>query len=98
MSDDWVVSSISTAKLIYKLIPKRNYTFHRGSDDFVKNVIEQTFKNADGYTVFPDINKWNPADIWVVDESKISSYDFAGVKGLPYYNELLFKALEAFAN
>ena len=92
LSEDWVVSSILSAKLLYKILPKRNYTFHRGSDDFVKNVIEQTFKNADGYTVFPDINKWNPADIWIVDESKISSYDFNNVVELPYYNQLLLKA------
>jgi len=94
LSDDWVVSSISTAKLIYKLIPKRNYTFHRGSDDFVKNVIEKTFKNTN-QTDFPDINKWNPADIWIVDETKISSYDFNGVVKLPYYNQLLLKAYAA---
>ena len=91
LSEDWVVSSISSAKLLYKLLPKRNYTFHRGSDDFVKNVIEQTFKNT-GQTDFPDINKWNPADIWIVDESKISSYDFNEVVELPYYNQLLLKA------
>jgi len=91
LSDDWVVSSISTAKLIYKLIPKRNYTFHRGSDDFVKNVIEKTFKNTN-QTDFPDINKWNPADIWIVDETKINNYDFDGVVKLPYYNQLLLKA------
>ena len=94
LSEDWVVSSILSAKLLYKILPKgKNYTFHRGSDDFVKNVIEKTFNGIDQIsTIFPDINKWNPADIWVVDESKISSYDFAGVKGLPYYNELLLKA------
>jgi len=91
LSEDWVVSSISSAKLLYKLLPKRSYTFHRGSDDFVKGVIEQTFNNTP-QTDFTDINKWNPADIWIVDESKISSYDFAGVKGLPYYNHLLLKA------
>ena len=91
LSEDWVVSSISSAKLLYKHLPQRNYTFHRGSDDFVKNVIEQTFNNT-GQTDFPDINKWNPADIWIVDESKISSYDFNEVVELPYYNQLLLKA------
>ena len=91
LSEDWVTSSIESAKLLYKILPKRNYTFHRGSDDFVKNVIEKTFKNT-GQTDFPDINKWNPADIWIVDESKISSYDFNNVVELPYYNELLLKA------
>jgi hypothetical protein len=92
LSEDWVVSSKSSAKLLYKLLPKgKNYTFHRGSTDFVKNLIEKTFKNT-GQKDFPDINKWNPADIWIVDESKISSYDFDEVKELPYYNQLLLKA------
>ena len=91
LSEDWVTSSIESAKLLYKILPKRNYTFHRGSDDFVKGVIEKTFSQT-GQTDFPDINKWNPADIWIVDESKISSYDFNQVKELPYYNQLLLQA------
>tara|TARA_Y100000114_G_C11731316_1_gene313744 strand:+ start:21 stop:1385 length:1365 start_codon:yes stop_codon:yes gene_type:complete len=91
LSEDWVTSSIESAKLLYRILPKRNYTFHRGSDDFVKGVIEKTFSQT-GQTDFPDINKWNPADIWIVDESKISSYDFNQVKELPYYNQLLLQA------
>ena len=93
LSEDWVTSSIESAKLLYKILPKRNYTFHRGSDDFVKGVIEKTFSQT-GQTDFPDINKWNPADIWIVDESKISSYDFNQVKELPYYNQLLLQAYQ----
>jgi len=46
LSDDWVLSSTLIARLLYKILPKRNYTFHRGSDDFVKKIIEQTFKNT----------------------------------------------------
>jgi len=91
LSEDWVNSSTLIAKFLYRVLPKRNYTFHRGSDDFVKNIIEKTFKNT-GQKDFPDINKWNPADIWIVDESKISNYDFSEVVELPYYNELLLKA------
>ena len=93
LSEDWVTSSIESAKLLYKILPKRNYTFHRGSDDFVKGIIENTFSQT-GQTDFPDINKWNPADIWIVDESKISSYDFSQVKELPYYNQLLLQAYQ----
>ena len=88
LSDDWVLSSTLIARLLYKILPKRNYTFHRGSDDFVKKIIEQTFKNTN-QNDFPDINKWNPADIWIVDESKLSGYDFNSVQELPHYNEIL---------
>ena len=83
-----------TKKFLYKVLPKRNYTFHRGSDDFVKGVIEKSFKNTN-QTDFPDINKWNPADIWIVDESKISNYDFKDIIELPFYNQLLLKAYVA---
>tara|TARA_Y100001963_G_C6767461_1_gene443083 strand:- start:100 stop:1464 length:1365 start_codon:yes stop_codon:yes gene_type:complete len=91
LSQDWVDSSILISKLLYKVLGRRTYKFHRGSDNFVKNVIERAFKNSkDEY--FSDINKWNPADIWMVDETKLSNYDFHNVKGLPYLNELLLKA------
>ena len=94
LSEDWVLSSTLIAKFLYKVLPKRNYTFHRGSDDFVKGVIEKSFKNTN-QTDFPDINKWNPADIWIVDESKISNYDFKDIIELPFYNQLLLKAYVA---
>ena len=94
MSDDWKVSSRLIAKTLYRGLGRRQYTFHRGSDRFVKNVIETAFKKADD-PFFPDINKWNPADIWVVDEMSLSKYDFDSIKGLPYLNELLMKAFVA---
>ena len=34
--------TINKNQLLYKILPKRNSTFHRGSDDFVKGVIEKT--------------------------------------------------------
>ena len=94
LSDDWKVSSRLIAKTLYRGLGRRQYTFHRGSDRFVKNVIETAFKKADD-PFFPDINKWNPADIWVVDEMSLSKYDFDSIKGLPYLNELLMKAFVA---
>jgi len=100
LTDEWKVSSRLIAQTLYKGLGKRQYTFHRGSDKFVKSVIETAFNNADkGFgdpdPFFPDINKWNPADIWIVDETRLGNYDFENVKGLPYLNELLLKAYEA---
>ena len=34
-------------------------------------------------------------DIWIVDESKISNYDFKDIIELPFYNQLLLKAYVA---
>ena len=100
LTDEWKVSSRLIAQTLYRGLGRRQYTFHRGSDKFVKNVIETSFNNADrGFgdpdPFFPDINKWNPADIWIVDETKLGRYDFENVKGLPYLNELLMKAFVA---
>ena len=67
LSEDWVNSSILIAKQIHRVLSGRKYKFHRGSDSFVKNVIEKAFKNT-GQKDFPDINKWNPADFWFVSE------------------------------
>ena len=94
LSEDWVNSSILIAKQIHRVLGGRKYKFHRGSDSFVKNVIEKAFKNT-GQKDFPDINKWNPADIWMVDESTLGKYDFHNVVELPYYNELLLRAYSA---
>ena len=94
LTDEWKKSSQLIAKALYRGLGKRPYTFHRGSDRFVKNVIEASFKKADD-PFFPDINKWNPADIWVVDETSLSKYDFDSVEGLPYLNELMLKAYQA---
>jgi len=94
LTDEWKVSSKLIAQTLHKALGKRKYTFHRGSDRFVKNVIESSFKKA-GDPFFPDINKWNPADIWIVDESSLGKYDFDSVKGLPYLNELLLMAYQA---
>ena len=94
LTDEWKVSSRLIAQTLYRGLGRRQYTFHRGSDRFVKDVIETAFKKADD-PFFPDINKWNPADIWVVDEMSLSKYDFDSVEGLPYLNELMLKAFQA---
>ena len=44
LSDDWVVSSISVAKGLYKALGRNTYSFHRGSE-FV-DMIENLFKNS----------------------------------------------------
>ena len=92
LSDDWVTSSISVAKGMYKALGRKQYTFHRGSD-FVK-MIEGLFKNS-GQNYFTDINKWTPADIWMTVDSSISNYDFAADPSLPDINQELLKAYAA---
>ena len=98
LTDDWVKSSTLSARALYRALGKRQYTFHRGSDwvDSLNNIFKST-----GQTYFSDINKWTPADIWMVDETSLSKYDFGDSTGLripltlPYINELLLRAYAA---
>lgn len=92
LSEDWVVSSISVAKGLYKALGRNQYSFHRGSE-FV-DMIEGLFKKS-GQTYFNNVNKWTPADIWMVQDTKLSNYDFSGNPALPYINQELMKAYAA---
>lgn len=73
----WYDSHIKGANLIYKKINNTTkiYTFHRGSS-LVKQ-IEDTFRECDknnpGGKKFSDINKWTPADIWIVSNDFLTN-------------------------
>jgi hypothetical protein len=92
LTQDWVVSSISVAKGLYRALGRNQYSFHRGSA-FVE-MIENLFKNS-GQDYFTNVNKWTPADIWIVQDTKLSNYDFSGNPALPYINQELMKAYAA---
>jgi|14_taG_2_1085336.scaffolds.fasta_scaffold10885_5 hypothetical protein len=72
----WYDSHIKGANLIYKKInnTSKTYTFHRGSD--LVDKIQKTFSECDkAYPEgknFSDVNKWTPADIWIVSNDFIS--------------------------
>jgi len=62
---DWMDSSISIANKLAGSYPG-NFEFHRGSDfvDIINNAAKIALKGADETG---NINKWNPADIWMVN-------------------------------
>lgn len=64
LTEDWVNSSISVAKKLRDFYGSTKFEFHRGSS-FVDQ-INAKYKqlNKDGF--FTNINKWTPADIWLV--------------------------------
>lgn len=72
----WYDSHIKGANLIYEKINNstKTYTFHRGSR-LVKQ-IEETFSICDklypGGKNFSDVNKWTPADIWIVSNDFVA--------------------------
>ena len=75
----WIESHIKGANLIYHKVREINssktYKFHRGSN--VVKQIENTFKRCDkiypGGKNFSDLNKWSPADIYIISNEFITS-------------------------
>ena len=69
LPDVWMTSSILGANKLYSKFFKVNgtFTFHKGSPlvDTI-NSLFQSFKKNEGLSL--NINKWNPADFWLVSE------------------------------
>ena len=69
LPDVWMASSIIGANKLYDKFIKVNgtFTFHKGSPlvDTI-NALFQKFKKNEGLSL--NINKWNPADLWLVSE------------------------------
>ena len=69
LDDSWIQSSVKGAAKLYSLYRSKKYTFHRQSA-WVKSLEkhwDQLNKNAD--RPFSDINKWSPADIYLVSDA-----------------------------
>jgi len=92
VSDDWILSSKLGADLINSKFRNtgKNYVAHRGSS-WVKR-IDKHFAtlNKESGRIFGDINKWSPADIWLVS-SKGSSVNFEKTETFLEFNTLLQK-------
>ena len=93
IADDWVASSFKGANELYKQVPKNvNWTFHRGSKKV--SLIEGKFKELNRKEkLFSNINKWSPADFYLVGSSMKESdwnsiKDVATIKGM---NQLMIQ-------
>jgi len=66
LPDDWINSSIAGANALFRAYKgKGKFTFHRGSS--LVNAIEKTFTLINrGESAFGNLNKWSPADIYMV--------------------------------
>lgn len=89
--EQWISSSIDTARVLHKALRKKQYSFHRGSDWV--NTLENKFKELNRKEkAFANINKWTPADIWMVAKGAENKYDIQGAESLEYLNNELLKA------
>jgi len=94
ISDDWVQSSIMGAKLLKRVLGKKRYTWHRGSS-WVQ-AMDTRFKRLNKIDRnFTNINKWTPADIWIVAKGAESRYDLDSATTLAELNNMLLKAYSA---
>ena len=67
LPDVWIQSSILGANKIYDTFKRGKYTFHRGSSEVNRiNAIFSAVKKNENVRI--DINKWNPADIWMISD------------------------------
>ena len=79
---DWLTTSISTANVLYDMFGgKKEYKFYRG-EGIVKD-IEEAFKPVNRNHLnsenkkerpFSNLNKWSPADIWMVEKGKEQTF------------------------
>lgn len=91
---DWKRTYESTARAIVDLIlPNRRYKFV--SDTFGHPTIKQIYdifsRLSRTINIFGNVNKWNPSDIWVVDEST-TLYD--KIETINELNQILLEHLE----
>lgn len=73
ISEDWINSSIQGANTLFSSVDKNiNWSFHRGSRNV--NIIESKFKELNRKErLFSNINKWSPADFYMISGSMIES-------------------------
>jgi hypothetical protein len=95
LSDDqWIASSINGARILHKVLKKKQYTWHRGSTWV--GALENKFKELNREEkLFKNINKWTPADIWAVARGAENKYNIHDAKSFSDLNNELLKAYAA---
>ena len=93
ISEDWRISCMVGANILYRAVKGKKMSFHRGST-WVKSVEKRYNElNKLAGSPFTDVNKWNPADIWLLSENA-DSYkllDSISLEGLNANLHLAFK-------
>lgn len=94
LPEDWVESSMLVAEELKKRFPAaKRYTHHRGSK-WVSDLEGHWKKlNDEAGKPFSNLNKWSPADIWMVS-SKGANVDLLKTKTLTELNKVLLANLK----
>ncbi len=66
----WAQSTVNTANAMVNGYDIQGVKIHRGSPwvRSLEKVYDKVARDAEGKKYFPNINKWNPADIWIVEQ------------------------------
>ena len=93
ISDEWKMSCITGARILKQAVKGKSMKFHRGST-WVKS-LEKKWKRLNKLAGFPftDVNKWNPADIWLIGTDTVSN-KFLESESLETLNALIKEAFK----
>jgi hypothetical protein len=92
LPNDWIHSSIMGANELRRKYSDKKFEYHRGSKKV--DIVENTFKKINRVErAFGDINKWSPADIYIIEKGFDPSVldKETTLKGL---NEKMFELLK----
>ena len=91
MEPMWVESSIKVAKYLHKIYGSKRYKFYRGGG--FQSELDSIWKilNKNEGRPFGNLNKWNPADIWMVADDA-AEYEILNAESIQYLNNELKKA------
>lgn len=92
LPDSWIDSCKVGAETLFKLFGQKQYTFHRGSKWVTR--LENTFKKLNQREkVFANLNKWSPADIYMVSAAG-AQIKFEDASTVLELNQILTEALK----
>lgn len=91
LPDHWIDSCASSAKVLKSYLGSKRFRFHRGSL-LVKQLVDVFNVLNKRQKFFSNINKWSPADIWLVSEGTKLTFDFEDFNGL---NAFLLKSAKS---
>lgn len=90
LPEQWIESCRKSAEALHSRYGTKKYVFHRGSA--LVDAINSNFNSVNkefGY--FTNINKWTPADIWMVEEKSGIGPDSFAFKDFDNFNSFLLK-------
>lgn len=93
LNEDWRISSILGAEELFKNFKNKQYTFHRGSD-WVNKLQDHWKKLNRIEKAFTNLNKWSPADIYMVTP-KGEKVDFTKAKNIVELNNIMLENIQS---